>query len=80
MTKLRFISLLLLLTFTICGSSSCNDDRNNPKPIPNENQQDESFELSYWIDIDLRTNNQRGYWFNVSKLSPDILPSKEECF
>ena len=78
MTKLRFISLLLLLTFTICGSSSCNDDRNNPKPIPNENQQDESFELSYWIDIDLRTNNQRGYWFNVSKLSPDILPSKEE--
>lgn len=37
-----------------------------------------TFERSYWIDIDLRNNNGRGYWKNLNELSPDSLPTAEE--
>lgn len=34
------------------------------------------FELSYWIDIDLRLNNGRGYWHPADACLPDSLPSE----
>jgi hypothetical protein len=41
-------------------------------------------EASYWVDIDLRRNNGRGYWFNLADRKPDVLPYSYEirnaCF
>ncbi len=36
------------------------------------------FERSYWIDIDLRHNNGRGYWKNYTQLNEDQIPTSTE--
>lgn len=33
-----------------------------------------SFELSYWIDMDLFGNHLRGYWYNVDERNPENIP------
>ena len=41
----------------------------------------DGFEISYWIDIDLRTNDGRGYWFHASDLPPDsIFPTSSQIW
>lgn len=38
----------------------------------------DGFELSYWIDMDVRLNNGRGYWKPVETLPEDVLPTADE--
>lgn len=38
------------------------------------------FEISYWIDIDLRHNNGRGYWFHVADRPADSLPTSAQIW
>lgn len=46
------------------------------KPRP-ETRLHAGFERSYWVDIDLRQNNGRGYWKPVGSLPPDTAPTQE---
>ena len=36
------------------------------------------FERSYWIDIDIRHNNGRGYWHNIDTKPTDSLPTADQ--
>lgn len=67
----------MLLTQTACENKSSLLDNT----IITEEQEveiDERFELSYWVDIDVRHNNGRGYWFNRDARSEDIAPTEQE--
>ncbi len=74
MNVLKKILYLFLLggIMTGCGS----EEKKNDQSANAWKQGD--FERSYWIDIDLRHNNGRGYWKNVQELPADSLPTAEE--
>lgn len=38
------------------------------------------FEISYWIDIDVRSNNGRGYWFHKADRPADSLPTSAQIW
>ncbi len=70
------LSAFLLCCIAGCDKSSSLED-NSILPPP-EPEIEEQFELSYWIDIDVRHNNGRGYWFNVDDRPEDIMPTEQE--
>jgi hypothetical protein len=59
-------SIIALLAFAGCGTKE-----SAPKIH-------DGFELSYWVDIDLRMNNSRGYWKPVETVPEDLLPTENE--
>lgn len=70
------LTALLAVLLTNCEKNSSIED-NSILPSPGPGIED-AFELSYWIDIDVRHNNGRGYWFNVADLPGDIVPTEQE--
>lgn len=66
-----------LLVNTACEKTSSLLD-NTIVVEDKEVQIDENFELSYWVDIDVRHNNGRGYWFNRDARAEDITPTEQE--
>lgn len=78
--KTKAILLLLAVMFTLGMSYSCSDDNDTPpvvvpEPEPEPEPGSNKYELSYWVDIDLRVSNGRGYWFKVGDYAPDITPT-----
>lgn len=78
--KTKAILLLLAVLFTLGMSYSCSDDTDTPpvvvpEPEPEPEPGSNKYELSYWVDIDLRVSNGRGYWFKVGDYAPDITPT-----
>ena len=67
--RIIFFEILILNVFGGCKEH---------KPITEKQILENSFEVSFWIDIDLRTNNGRGYWFNISDRQSDELPTNED--
>lgn len=69
-----FCCLIILIASAACETGSKSEasspEMNAWKPG--------DVEHSYWIDIDLRNNNGRGYWKNVADLPADSLPTAEE--
>jgi hypothetical protein len=80
--------LKLAIILTICLFYSCNDITNElegEKSASNSNllktnTVQSGFEISYWVDIDLRTNNGRGYWFHVADRPADIVPTSYQIW
>jgi hypothetical protein len=72
-----YILFALLLTFAASCTKRSSIEDNSILPPP-EPEIDESYELSYWIDIDVRHNNGRGYWFNVDAKPEDVVPTEAE--
>lgn len=74
--KIYIVLTFLLWCCTGCEKKSSIED-NSILP-QKEAEIDGQFELSYWIDIDVRHNNGRGYWFNVETKPEDLVPSEQE--
>ncbi|WP_126974467.1 hypothetical protein [Gynurincola endophyticus] len=75
--SIYFLFFFLLLFNTACENKSSLLD-NSILPENKEVLIDEAFELSYWVDIDVRHNNGRGYWFNRDVMAEDITPTEQE--
>ncbi|WP_126974466.1 hypothetical protein [Gynurincola endophyticus] len=71
--KIVYNLLIVIACFEITG---CND--HSPSTTFGKAWAIGDFERSYWIDIDLRHNNGRGYWQNINDRSPDSLPTATE--
>ncbi len=48
------------MAFTVTGCEKTNSIEDNSIPPMAEPEIDENYELSYWIDLDVRHNNGRG--------------------
>lgn len=75
-TRATCILFLFGVLMSACTKrSSLEDNTILPPPEP---EIEEAFELSYWIDLDVRHNNGRGYWFNVANRPVDVAPTEIE--
>lgn len=76
--KIYAIAILICAMSCIGGSCSKEIQTNEEEEEPlSKDTINNNFEVSYWIDIDIRANNSRGYWSNVADRQPDILPTEE---
>lgn len=66
-----YLVALIAILFSACGNTA--KQQGTEKVAKND-----GFELSYWVDIDLRNNNGRGYWKDVAAFAPDTLPTAAE--
>lgn len=76
MKQSKFIVAIAIVIYAIVGNACGHSKADTPNlqtPMPAG-----SFELSYWIDIDLRANNGRGYWHHVADRPTDKLPTSAE--
>ena len=71
-----FIFSLLLLS-TACENKSSLLD-NSIIEVEKEVEIDENYERSYWVDIDVKHNNGRGYWFNTADRVENNAPTEQE--
>lgn len=60
----------ILICFIFILTAGCSEKQT--KVIHND------FELSYWIDADLRLNNGRGYWHAVDSCQVDSVPTRQQ--
>lgn len=63
---------------TVAAFSSCNNAPTTAPETKDVAWKEGDFERSYWIDIDLRHNNGRGYWQNINDRPVDSLPTEPE--
>ncbi|WP_126974465.1 hypothetical protein [Gynurincola endophyticus] len=87
MKFIRSISFLSIILLVLACSRQFEEDTflrapetTNEKLPPAALLEDGGFEISYWIDIDLRTNNGRGYWFHTAGLPADSLPTSAQIW
>lgn len=73
---MKFIYNLLVIIAVSTIMTSCNDQENKSYNA-NAAWTYGVFERSYWIDIDVRHNNGRGYWKNIADKPVDSLPTEE---
>ncbi|MBE5033714.1 hypothetical protein [Gallalistipes aquisgranensis] len=64
---------LLALSF----SCSSGEENGEPTPPPAPAPENDGYELSYWIDMDMFGNHLRGYWYNVTERSPENIPEPD---
>lgn len=69
------LTVMLGVSFSCKKKSSLLDNSFLPGK---EAEIEEHFELSYWVDIDVRHNNGRGYWFNTDSKPEDHTPTEIE--
>jgi hypothetical protein len=67
-------TIALLFILYACTDDAMTDKLRDEEQDPILKTTSDPFEFSYWVDIDLRVNNGRGYWFNPNDLPPDIIP------
>lgn len=83
-TLLSFVCTLLLVSS--CSRNLTDDFASESKQLEEKDGMftpmldDGSFEISYWIDIDVRHNNGRGYWVHTSVYPPDSLPTSAQIW
>ncbi len=73
--------LTILLGFLMCFFISCDKYKSimdNSILPEKEVEIDKQFERSYWVEIDVRHNNNRGYWYNVETQAEDVVPTEQE--
>lgn len=78
--KIHYNTIYLLVILSLFAMSGCKKNsslEDNTIPPGPEPEIAEAFELSYWIDIDVRHNNNRGYWFNVDAQPEDVAPTEQ---
>lgn len=83
--KLHHLKILLLFFIVVSSLTACQKNLHKPaqdylKDTKASNLVGGGFEISYWIDIDLRQNNGRGYWFHVGDRSADSLPTSAQVW
>lgn len=74
-TQYILFALIVLLTIGCKKNASIIDNTMLPTAPP---VIEEGYELSYWIDLDVKHNNGRGYWFNVADRTEDGVPGQAE--
>lgn len=77
------VFILILFATGLISCAETNDIIEDKQTTLNHDlrvRSENGFEISYWIDIDLRTNNGRGYWFHVSDKPADVLPTNYQIW
>lgn len=67
---------MLVVITSLVMTTSCNSSKEETQIAKAWTEGD--FERSYWIDIDVRHNNGRGYWHNLSDRAVDTVPTEKE--
>ena len=82
MRKFSFFLLLIGLFQSVSCSKIDNTAALNEHTANAKGNTRAGFEISYWIDMDLRSNNGRGYWVNVSDepANENVVPTSYEIW
>ncbi len=78
--KICLLYLLLASVAVACKKDQSKIGDNAVSGNQKSNLTGGGFEISYWIDIDLRSNNGRGYWFHVADRSADSVPTSAQIW